>query len=175
VKPRAAKLPPPSQPSAPAAPDILGAIDGVTFQRERLAPILREILPLIRKDWEENGIDHKAVPLAIDYDRYLQYDLVGILQIVTARSNGALVGYIFAYVNPHIDHVGLGWAHLTWYWLYPEYRGGGIGHAMVEAMLSFLKRGGVQVVEGSEKVGARHGLFEKLGFTPVDTVYRKLF
>ena len=161
--------------SAPAPPDVLGEHDGVTFRRERLGPILREILPLLRKDWEENGIDRDRVPFALDLDRYLQYDLVGILQIVTARTaSGAMVGYVFAAVHPHIDHSGMGWALLTWYWLYPEYRGGGIGDAMIEALEHFLRDAHVSVVEATEKVTARHGLFARRGYNATDTVYRKM-
>ena len=146
----------------------------MTFQRERLAPILREITPLLEIDWNENGADQERVPLAINFQQDLDYDLAGILQIVTAREDALLVGYVFAYVHPHIDHAGRGWAMLTWYWLYPEYRGGGIGKAMVEAMLSFLKEAKVSVVEASEKIRARHGLFERLGFVATDTIYRKI-
>lgn len=174
MKPRGVKPRKSSPPSAPAAPDALGEHDGVTFCKERLAPVLREILPLIRRDWEENGVDHESTPLVLDYDRYLNYDLVGILQLVTARANGALIGFVMAYVHPHIDHAETVWAQLTWYWVYPEYRGTGIGQGMVEAMLGYLARGGVKVVEASEKLRARHGLFEKLGFAPVDTVYRRV-
>lgn len=160
---------------APAAPDILGAHDGVTFRRERLGPILREILPMLRKDWEENGIDRDRVLFSIDVDRYLQYDLVAVLQIVTARTeSGAMIGYVFAMVHPHIDHSGMGWALLTWYWLYPEYRGGGIGQSMVEAMLAFLRTADVKVVEATEKISAQHGLFDRLGFRAVDTVWRRM-
>ena len=176
MKPREARRPRSPPPSAPAAPDApLGEHDGVTFRRERLAPILREILPMLRKDWEENGIDRDRVPFALDLDRYLQYDLVAILQIVTARTAaGAMVGYTFALVHPHIDHSGMGWALLTWYWLYPEYRGGGVGSAMIEAMETFLRSAGVRVVEATEKVSAKHGLFERRGYLPTDTVWRKL-
>jgi len=133
VKPRGAKRPPRKPPSAPVQPELLGEHDGVTFQRERLGPILRQVLPLLRRDWEENGVDRDRVPFSLNLDQYLSYDLLGILQIVTARDQGALVGYIFAYVHPHIDHSNMGWAMLTWYWLYPEYRGGGIGDAIAVA------------------------------------------
>jgi GNAT superfamily N-acetyltransferase len=174
VKRRDRRQRPPKKRSAPAAPD-LGTHDGVTFRRERLAPILREILPMLRKDWEENGIDRDHVPFSLDIDRYLSYDLVGVLQIVTARTAaGAMIGYVLAFVHPHIDHSGMGWALLTWYWLYPEYRGGGIGDAMIEAMERFLRSARVSVVEATEKVTARHGLFERRGYTPTDTVWRKM-
>ena|SRR5882724_1826181 len=172
--PREARQPRNSPPSDPVAPDILGQHGGVTFQRERLAPIVRELMPLLQADWEENGVDRAKVPLNFDYNRYLDYDLTAILQIVTARDEGVLVGYVMAFVHPHIDHAGMGWAILTWYWLFPEYRHGGIGRGMLEGMLGFLREARVSVVEASEKVAAKHGLFERLGFSPVDTIYRKL-
>lgn len=176
MRPRAARPPPLSPPSDPASPSLYGTHDGVTFRRERLGPILREILPLLRKDWEENGIDRDTVPFALDLDRYLQYDLVGILQVMTARvESDGMVGCVFAFVHSHIDHCGIGWAMLTWYWLYPEYRGGGVGGAMLEAMETFLREAKVSVVEATEKITRAHGLFSaKRGYYATDTVHRKI-
>ncbi len=166
----------PSPPSDPVRHDtvgVLGSVDGVTFQRERLGPILREILPLLRKDWEENGIDHDKVPFNLDLDQYLTYDLCGILQIVTARDAGSIVGYVFALVHPHIDHSGMGWAMLTWYWIYPGYRGGGVGNGLLDAMEGFLREAKVAVVEGTEKMSRPHGLFGRRGYYATDIVFRK--
>jgi len=174
VKPRGAKRPPRKPPSAPVQPELLGEHDGVTFQRERLGPILRQVLPLLRRDWEENGVDRDRVPFSLNLDQYLSYDLLGILQIVTARDQGALVGYIFAYVHPHIDHSNMGWAMLTWYWLYPEYRGGGIGDAMLQSMEKFLRAARVSVVEATRKLDAQHRMFERNGYRDIDIVSRKL-
>lgn len=161
-------------PSAVAAPDALGEFDGVTFQTERLPQILRELIPLIEADWRENGIDHDAVPLKIDWDKYLQLDLVGILQIVTARDDGLLVGYVLGFTNPHVSHTTTNWCILDWYWLYPSYRGAGIGRALMEATLKLMQALGVKVVQGSEKADKKHGLFEKLGFKATDIAYRKI-
>lgn len=164
----------PSRPSVPAAPDRLGQHAGVTFQRERLAPILREIVPLIEADWRENGVDQGVVPLNLNLPVYLDYDLVGILQIITARDAGVMVGYVFAFVHPHIMHAGRGWCIIDLYWLYPEYRKQGIGNAMLDACETFLKAAKVQVVQASEKIGHAHGLFERRGYKATDTAYRKL-
>ncbi len=164
-----------SPPSAPAAPDPdqLGEHDGVVFQRERLAPCLRELLRLIEADWQENGLDHATIPLNLNIEQYLQYDLLGILQIVTARDDGILVGFIFAFVHPHIMHAKLGWCLINLYYLFPEYRRRGIGRAMFEALERFLVDAHVTVVEASEKIGNRHGLFERMGYKETDVALRK--
>jgi GNAT superfamily N-acetyltransferase len=160
-----------------APPDLLGEHDGVSFQRERLAPILRELMRLIELDWRENGVDQERVPLELNIDQYLDYDLLGILQIVTARDkdcDGLLVGFVFAFVHPHIMHAGKGWCLVNLYYLFPEYRKRGIGKAMFEALLKFLREAQVSVVEASVKVDHEHGVFERLGFKPTDRVVRKL-
>lgn len=174
MKRRAKRPRPTTPPKAPAQRELLGEHDGVTFQRERLAPVLRQLLPLLRKDWEENGIDREKVPLAFDLDRYLNYDLVGILHVVTARDRDTLIGYMLALVHPHIDHTGMGWAMITWYWLYPEYRGGGVGDAMLQAMEKFLVAARVSVVEATRKIDTDHRMFERNGYRDTDIVSRKL-
>lgn len=163
-----------SPPSAPVPPDVLGEHDGVIFRRERLAPVLRELAPLVEADWREAGVDHDAVPLDLNWPQYLDYDLVGILQLVTARDDGVLVGYVFNFIHPHIMHSKTGWCIVDLYWLYPEYRGRGIGGAMMAAVLKFLGEAGVKVVQGSEKVAHPNGMFERLGFVKTDSVFRKL-
>lgn len=137
---------------------------------------MRELLPLIEADWRENGIDHDKVPLNLNIEKYLDYDTLGILQIVTARdqeADGALVGFVFAFVHPNIMHEGLGWAQINLYYLEKQYRGKGSGRAMVEVLLGFLVTAKVGVVEASEKIERAHGLFDRLGFKATDRVVRK--
>lgn len=136
---------------------------------------MRELLPLIERDYLENGVHNDRVPFALDLDAYLDYDLLGTLQIITARDDGILIGYLMALVsNKHIDHATVRWAILSWYWIFPEYRNQGIGQVLFITMLDFLKTAGVRVVEGSEKLAHKHGLFERLKFEATDTLYRKV-
>lgn len=170
-----ARTPPPlNLPSGRGSPEVLNEFDAIVFKRERLAPILRELLPLIERDWRENGVNQDRVPLKLNIDQYLDYDLLGILQVITARDDGLLVGFMFAFVHPHIMHSETGWALINLYWLYPEYRGQGIGTAMLLALEKFLIDAKITVVEASEKLGHAHGLFQRNGYKPTDTVLRKI-
>ena len=168
------ELPPTPARSAAASPEELGSHAGVSFLRERLAPCLRELLPLIEKDWRECGSDHERIPLDIDLDRYLDYDLVGILQLVTARDAGLLVGYVLNFIHPHMMHRSSRWCMIDLYWLYPEYRGQGVGRALFEANEMFLRASGVKVIQASERVALRHALFQRCGFKEEGVVWRKI-
>lgn len=169
--------PAPRQPpklSAPAAPDRLGGFDDVLFTREKLAPCLRELAPLIEADWREAGSNHNKIPLDINWQRYLDYDLVGILHLVTARDDKILIGYIFNFVSDHILHAATKWCMIDLYWLYPQYRGQGVGRAMLEANEKLLRGLGVQMIQASERTAVRHGLFARSGYSEAGTVWRKL-
>lgn len=164
ARPREAASPPTvDRPPAPAAPDI---------KLEKLADTIRELLPLIRADWQENGVDHERLPLDLSYDRYLDSDLRGTLLVVTAREEGLIAGFIFCFVNEHIDHVGYLWGLITWYYVHPAYRKRGVGRSMLNFLEAFLKEHDVKVIEASEKITKRHGLFKD--YKDTDVVRRKL-
>ena len=150
------------EPSVPAALDI---------KLEKLADTIRELLPLMRADWEENGVD-RELGFSPDFDRYLSLDLRGFLTVCTARDEGLLVGFIFCTVNEHIDHTGFLWALITWYYVHPAYRRQGVGRRILDFLEAFLKDNGVKVIEASEKVAKRHDLFKD--YKETDVVSRKL-
>jgi GNAT superfamily N-acetyltransferase len=151
------------RPPAPAALDV---------KFEKLAGCIRELLPLIRADWEENGVDLERCPLNLAYDRYLDLDLHGTLLVVTARDEGVIAGFMFCLVNEHIDHIGYLWGLITWYYVHHAYRKQGVGRQMLTFLEGFLKEHKVRVLEASEKVHKRHGLFK--GYRETDVVVRKV-
>jgi len=148
------------------------AVAALDVKFEKLAGCIRELLPLIRADWEENGIDLERCPLDLAYDRYLELDLRGTLLVVTARDEGVIAGFMFCLVNEHIDHVGYLWGLITWYYVHPAYRRQGVGAKMLTFLEDFLKENKVRVLEASKKVHKRHGLFK--GYRETDVVVRKV-
>ena len=125
----------------------------------------------MRADWEENGVDH-GLGFTPDFERYLSLDFHGFLRVLCARDQGVIVGFIFCTVNEHIDHTGFLWALITWYYVHPAYRRQGVGRKMLDFLEARLKEGGVKVIEASEKIAKRHGLFK--GYKETDVVRRKL-
>jgi GNAT superfamily N-acetyltransferase len=128
----------------------------------------------MKENWLENGIDH-GLGFSPDFSRYLSLDLSGHLLVCTAREEGVIIGFMFVVVNEHIDHTGFLWALITWYYVHPAYRGAGAGSKLLDFIETFLKERNVKVIEASEKVLKKHGLFAKRGYVETDVVYRKVF
>src|ERR1700676_2563598 len=80
--------------SAIAAPE-----PGLTIQVESLYDIARELPPLLVRYCSE--FDESPDP---DWQQMLRMTAAGALRTVTARDAGALVGFVFNIVGPHLMH-----------------------------------------------------------------------
>lgn len=143
---------------------------------ERFGLIARELAPLFKRHWREIALNQDKVPLDPDWDRYLNYDLAGFLHCLTARRDGALAGYIFFFVHPHIHYASTPWAQTDIFWIAPEYRGGMTFIRMLNESEAYLKRLGAKVVYLNRKLhfDERLGnLFERKGYRPIELVYSK--
>jgi GNAT superfamily N-acetyltransferase len=159
------------KPSAPAK------LKGFTFQWERFAAIAKELPPLFEKHWREIALNQDKVPLDPDWARYYDYDLLGILQVLTVRFDGGLVGYLFVFVHPHLHYASTLWAQTDLYWINPAYRGRGVSlFRLMEKRLRELK---VQAVYVNMKLhfeaerGTIAKIFERLGYKPIETIWVK--
>ena len=177
MKPREARQHPNRPLSVRAAPEPAVAFQGVTIQREALAPIAKEIMPLFRRHHDELAVDPKRAPLDVDWDLYLDLNLLGQLQILTVRANGALVGYIFNVIRPNPHKKSTRWCLVDMYWLDPIYRAGLIGYKLLRENEAFLKRIGIKKIAIGHKLHFRDGrvgkLFDRLGYTAEDVYYGK--
>ena len=177
---RARKQLPSKPPSAPAAPEQPAVYQGLTYQRERLARIARELPPLFKKHHAELAVDPVRAPLDVDWDRYFDLDLVAALQIITVRDGAVLVGYVFNIISQHLHKKSTRWCTVDMYWLDPGYRVGLIGYRLFVENEKFLKLAGVQKVVVGEKLHFHNDherkvnvLFKRLGYVPEDLYYGK--
>ena len=77
-----------------------------TISKERFSDALcEELSPLLYSHWQEIANYKKEIPLDVDFDFYRNMDAKGQLLILTARSEGELVGYsiFFLIRNPHYN------------------------------------------------------------------------
>lgn len=112
-------------------------------------------------------------PMAPDIPFYQFLSAHGMLQILTARSAGAMVGYCLCVVKPH-PHYGVLCGFEDSYFLEAAFRGMGAGKKMLEEAIAAMKARGVRQVYFMDRASAPLGaLFTSLGFAPSHTCYSK--
>lgn len=149
------------------------APDGVTFQIEPLARAYPDAAALIHEHLVEvgespEGEGHKNVPLLMEMDQR------GLLQVMTARSNGRMFGYLVTVLGPSLEHeTKMSAVHTTFFAspLVP-----GLGMKLQRASLAALRERGMSEVffrAGTRGSGPRMGtLYRRLGATPSGELYR---
>jgi hypothetical protein len=150
------------------APDI----DGVTFQQETMASY-DEAIPLFR----EHAVITDRSPdayLFVNTPLLRTLDEIGSLQIITARSNGRLFGYLMSVVGPSLDAQDKLVALHTVFYASPAIRNLGLKLQRVAA--DTLKARGVSEVQmraGVLGAGPRMGPFyRRMGAEDYGQLYR---
>lgn len=149
---------------------------------ESLGRIHRELAPLILAQNDEAPIPGQDCDP--DWERYFEYERVGILRIWTARdaATGLLVGYVVAMVTHGLHASSTRFAHVTILWLAPEWRNGLLGLRFLRSFVDATAALGVRIVRietndafepdahGQSMVGK---VLRRLGFARISTVYQK--
>lgn len=148
------------------------AVD-VAFQRERVAPLWPEVMPLLEAHWRE--ITHYPdIALDVDTVLYERLDEMGMLRCYTARVAEKLVGYVAFMVKPNIHYRASLQALQDVLYLDPAYRRSRIGVHLIAYADQALRDEGVQVVYQHVKVAHNFGpLLERLGYEHVEHIYAK--
>lgn len=147
----------------------------VVFAVERWKHLRDEMLPLLVRHWREVALNHAEVPLDIDEERYAALDEAGGLHIVTARLDGALIGYHVAIVSTHLHYRSTLHGITDVYYLAPEHREGFTGIRLFKAVEHEMRQLGVRKLFTGTKVHLDMSrLFERLGYTRVEYLYSKL-
>ena len=132
--------------------------------------------PIWPEHWKELALDRDKIALGCDEAKYQQGEAMGCLHIVTARSDGKLVGYHYGMLMHHLHYMDAGlMCYTDVYFLKPEYRKGISGIRFLLAVMKSLKDLGVVKLYISTKVHQNNGkLFQYLGMTCSDHVWTKL-
>lgn len=142
---------------------------------EKFSAIVHELPPLFLRHWQELGTSREQIPLDPDWDRYFALEVNGALHIMTARSEGVLVGYIFNVVGPHLHYRSTLHAEIDMFWLDPAWRGTWFTLRWFRDNDHMLRGLGVKRVHVGTKnhfIAGRVGsIFRRLGYSPVETVW----
>lgn len=153
----------------------------MTFAAEQWSVIKNEIDPLWAAHYSELAQDKEKVHLAPDYRKYQVHSDNGMLEIMAARKDGALVGYVFSLVDTHLHYATTLCGFWDLYFLIPEVRKG-VG-------LSIAKHPGITLFREAEKILRARGvkkmfsgtklwhdageLFEYLGWNETERLFTK--
>lgn len=134
--------------------------------------VREQIGPLWLLHYEE--IADKAIPLSPDWDNYGKLDRAGLLQIVSARHGGALVGYAFALVGLHLHYSTTLFANFDLYYLHPDCRTGFGYVRLIREMERTLKARGVVKIVGNTKLAHDASvIFHRLGWHETERIFTK--
>jgi GNAT superfamily N-acetyltransferase len=134
-------------------------------------PTLKPILPL---HYAELALDQDKVPLDPMYEVYEVREERGELLFVTIRKDGDLIGYFIGIIAPGLHYRTCLTLTMDIFYVHPEHRGGRGGFILFEEVEREAKRRGVQRwFVGSKDHFPASWLFERLGFSRVETYYSK--
>ncbi len=146
----------------------------IVYAVEKWRDAAPEMEPILFQHWKEIALGHDKVPLDIDRDKYNALCDSGILHIVTARDNGALIGYHVCMVVGHLHYKSTLHGMTDVYFILPEYRKGFTGIRLFKYVEAELKRIGVKKLFTATKKHLDMGkVFEHLGYTATETTYTK--
>lgn len=135
---------------------------------------LEELQPLLPLHYEELALNQDKVPLAPQYNVYIERERAGGLLFVTLRDAGELVGYFIGFIAPGLHYSTCLTCTMDIFFLRKDKRTGSAGVRLFRFVEDELRRRGVQRWFMGSKVKAdASALFKRIGAQPVETYYSK--
>lgn len=144
----------------------------ITAHSESFEKNLEYLKPLLPLHYEELALNKEKVPLSPQFDKYIAAEQEGGLIFVALRKAGQLVGYFIGFIAPGLHYSTCLTCQMDIFYVVPEHRGDGAGWQLFKFVENELKKRGVQrFFVGSKMHKDASWLFERLGYTPVETYY----
>ena len=147
----------------------------ITYQIERYSDVVPELATLYPEHYEElEGATSGGYDLDLDWNQYKNLDNAGMIQLVTCRSDGELIGYILYIVSRHLHVKTCLTAYEDIYFLRKQHRKGRTGIKLFQYAEQYLKSLHVNKILCSTKVHQDNSkLFEYLGYRFVEKLFSK--
>ena len=144
----------------------------ITAHVESFEQNLEFLKPLLPIHYAELALNQDKVPLSPQFDKYIDAENRGELIFVALRDVGQIVGYFIGFIAPGLHYSTCLTCQMDIFYVLPEHRGSGAGFQLFKFVEKQLKQRGVQrMFVGSKMHKDASWLFEKLGYTPVETYY----
>lgn len=144
----------------------------ITAHAESFEQNLEFLKPLLPIHYAELALNQDKVPLSPQFDKYVDAENRGELIFVALRDTGRMVGYFIGFIAPGLHYSTCLTCQMDIFYVLPEHRGSGAGFQLFKFVEKQLKQHGVQrMFVGSKMHKDASWLFEKLGYTPVETYY----
>lgn len=148
----------------------------ITIQVERFNDVIEEVQPLLDRNWEEIANYRDFVPLAPNYARFAVLATAEKIIVVTARENGALVGYASFILDTQLHYATVLLAENGIIWVAPEKRGKRVGLRLIQAAEREVVSRGACIMRFREKIN--HPLLGKIltimGYTKTEIIHEKI-
>lgn len=144
---------------------------GTDYQRESLAGVLTEIMPLLKEHYREIA-HYQDIELDVDLEGYIRVDNAGMLRVFTCRHHKELIGYAVFLVKTNLHYRQSLQAIQDVVFISKEHRG--FGRDFINWCDEQLKLEGIQVVYHHVKTKHNWGkMLEGMGYELVDLIYAK--
>lgn len=147
----------------------------ITFGVEAFSRVYEELLPLLASHYSEISThkDH-GVPLEPMVEAYRAREQDGSLLMVVGRENGEIAAYFVCFVAPGLHYRNCLTCSPDIFFVREDKRNGRVGIEMFSFVEKELRKRGVKRwAVGSKVQHDVSGLFERLGFSKVETTYEK--
>lgn len=144
----------------------------VSFCVENFERTSEELAAVLPGHYRELALNQDKVPLDPDWQKYFAIEREGGLLFVAGREHGELVAYFIGFVRTHIHYKTTLGLMMDIFYVLPEHRGDGTGFKLFRFVEEQARARGVKsMVVGSKLHKDASWLFERLGYTPIETFF----
>jgi GNAT superfamily N-acetyltransferase len=137
--------------------------------------LIEDLKPLLDLHYEELTLHKEHVKLNPDFNRYKALADSGILQIVTARDQGRLVGYSIWVVNTNLHYQDCVMANNDVLYLHPDYRKGTLGIKLIKESEKILKdQGVIKILWHIKHAKDFRNILYRMGYADEDIIVGKI-